>query len=892
MSSEALTNPTLPLWAASGEPETLQPNSPLRLGGQGCVWLVTHAAVDLYSVPVLTDGRNGTRVHLARLKPGETLFAPAEAEGKWRLLAVGEAGARWVAVSLADALARDPATLRTLAYAWMDRLGGPDMQDNRAVASAELSTRLDNFHRMLLAQIAQQREAADKAAGGRAQARARAQAGMVAATLAGMADMLKGHRAQIIHGASGDALTDLFVTVLTAMRARPRQPLVTDTSAQALYAPLADRITRLCRQAGVGQRRVALEGVDWWRQPGVPLLAFRLDSGEPVALLPHRGGYRIVTSAAPKGQPLDAAGAAALAPDAVMLYRSFGPEPVTIWKLLRFGLLGTQPDLLRVAMLGAMGGLLGLLTPMATSLLTNSVIPSASASQLAQMVLMLVTGALAMATFEFTRAIAMLRVESWLGQVSQAAVLDRLVNLPVPFFRQYAAGDLAQRASGVDSILLVLTGTVQSALLGWLFGLFSLAYLFYIDLRLAALATLLVVVSLVVALALNLLRLRLERRTHQLQGDIASLLLQLLTGISKLRGSGAEPRAFARWATAFTRQKTLDLRIRNLATWLHVWDSGYLVVCSMVVFGLLVFLPLEIHTGSFLAFQNAFGQFMAATLGMTSAITASLNVVPLYERARPILEATPETSELKAAPGTLQGTVEISKLRFRYAADTPWVLDDVSIRIEPGQFVAIVGASGSGKSTMLRLLLGFERPSAGAIFYDGNDLAGLDVTAVRRQFGVVLQNGKLVPGDIRSNIAGSAAVDDDAVWAAVEAAGLHADIKAMPMGLHTVITEGGSTLSGGQRQRLMIARALIRQPRILLFDEATSALDNKTQAVVAASVARLRATRIVIAHRLSTVVGADCIYVMDKGRIVESGRYDALMVRGGLFAELARRQIA
>lgn len=888
MSTDTAADMALPAWAASGEPATLQPTAPLLLGGQGCVWLVTHAAVDLFSVPVLADGRIGARVHLMRLHPGEALFAPAEASGAWRLLAVGEAGARWVAVTLSDALARDPTALQALAQTWMDRLDAPAPQVDAAMP---LPQRLDDFHRSLLARIAQQREADEQAAAERAQARGQAQAGVVAAALAGMAGMLSGRRAAA-HGASGDPLTDLFAVVLGAMRARPRQPLVPDTSAQALQAPLAERVGRLCRQAGVGQRRVALDGVGWWRQPGVPLLAFRRDTGEPVALLPRRGGYHVVSAAAPKGQPLDAAGAAALAPDAVMLYRSFGPEPVTMWKLLRFGLLGSQPDLLRVALFGALGGLLGLLTPMATRLLTDSVIPSASASQLAQLVLMLVTGALAIATFEFTRAIAMLRVESWLGQVSQAAVIDRLVNLPVPFFRQYAAGDLAQRASGVDSILLVLTGTVQSALLGWLFGLFSLAYLFYIDLRLAALATLLVVVSLVVALALNLLRLRLERRTHQLQGDIASLLLQLLTGIGKLRGSGAEPRAFARWATAFTRQKALDLRIRNLATWLQVWDSGYLVVCSMVVFGLLVFLPLEIGTGGFLAFQNAFGQFMAATLGMTAAVTASLNVVPLYERARPILEAVPETSELKAAPGQLQGRVEISKLRFRYAPDAPWVLDDVSIRIEPGQFVAIVGASGSGKSTLLRLLLGFERPSAGAIFYDGKDLSGLDVTAVRRQFGVVLQNGKLVPGDIRSNIAGSAPVQTDTVWAAVDAAGLRADIEAMPMGLHTVITEGGSTLSGGQRQRLMIARALVRQPRILLFDEATSALDNQTQAVVAASVARLRATRIVIAHRLTTVAGADCIHVMDNGRIVESGTYDALMARGGRFAELARRQIA
>jgi ATP-binding cassette subfamily C protein len=297
-------------------------------------------------------------------------------------------------------------------------------------------------------------------------------------------------------------------------------------------------------------------------------------------------------------------------------------------------------------------------------------------------------------------------------------------------------------------------------------------------------------------------------------------------------------------------------------------------------------------TGKFLAFSATFMIFLHATIDASSAVLSVVHAVPVFERAKPILDALPEVTENKADPGLLTGRVELNQLCFRYKADGPAILQDLSLQVKAGEFAALVGPSGSGKSTLLRLLLGFERPESGAIFYDGMDLFGLDIQAVRRQCGVVLQNGKLTPGDIFQNIVGSSLLTLDDAWEAARLAGFEEDIQAMPMGMHTVLGEGAGTLSGGQRQRLMIARAIVAKPRILLFDEATSALDNRTQAIVSRSLESLKATRIVIAHRLSTIQNADRIHVIVKGRLMQSGSFQELAAQPGPFADLVSRQIA
>jgi ATP-binding cassette subfamily C protein len=391
----------------------------------------------------------------------------------------------------------------------------------------------------------------------------------------------------------------------------------------------------------------------------------------------------------------------------------------------------------------------------------------------------------------------------------------------------------------------------------------------------------------------SLYTLRLHRPLHALQGKISGQVLQFITGITKLRVAAAEVHAFAVWARNFSEQKRLDLATGRVYNGVAVFNEVYPILTTICLFAAMAYWARgDMTTGKFLAFNAAFTTFLYATLDVSAALISMLHVVPVYERAKPILATLPEVTEAKADPGELQGRIELSHVSFRYKADGPPILRDLSLQISPGQFVAIVGPSGSGKSTLLRLLLGFETPEAGTIYYDGMDLAGLDVQAVRRQIGVVLQSGKLMPGDIYENIVGSSLLTLDDAWEAAEKAGLADDVNDMPMGMHTVLGEGATTLSGGQRQRLMIARAIVAKPRILIFDEATSALDNRTQAIVSRSLEELQATRIVIAHRLSTIIHADRIFVIQAGRLVQSGNYEELMQQEGPFAELAKRQLA
>jgi ATP-binding cassette subfamily C protein len=298
-----------------------------------------------------------------------------------------------------------------------------------------------------------------------------------------------------------------------------------------------------------------------------------------------------------------------------------------------------------------------------------------------------------------------------------------------------------------------------------------------------------------------------------------------------------------------------------------------------------------ITVGNFWAFNAAFTQIIFSAVMLSSAVTSLLEIVPLYERAKPILDTPPERQLLGRAPSTLSGDIEINHVSFRYDPDGPLVLDDISIHIQPGEFVAFVGPSGAGKSTILRLLLGFEAPITGSIYYDHEDLSGLDLQAMRRQMGVILQNSQLSPGDILSNITRSFQFTQEEAWEAAQKTGLDQDIMEMPMGLYTVVSDGEATLSGGQRQRLLITRAIVSKPNVILFDEATSALDNVSQAKVAQSLQNLKATRVVVAHRLSTIVNADRICVFDRGKLVQDGNYQELMSQPGLFADLAKRQL-
>ena len=659
-----------------------------------------------------------------------------------------------------------------------------------------------------------------------------------------------------------------------------------------------DGLARICAASRVRSRRVILRD-DWWRRDNGALLGSlvidpEVDSRRPVALLPTSPrSYEMVDPVAGTRTPVDDAVAERLSGEAHMLYPPLPERPVTWKDLLRLAFRNRRSDLVTLIMVGIAGGLLGLLIPILTGQVFGNVIPGADRGQLLQITLALIVSACAAAVFQVTRGIAVLRLGGKMDGAVQAAVWDRLLSLPVSFFREFTVGDLANRSMGIDTIRELLTGNVITSILSAAFSVFSFVLLFYYSWRLALFATALVLLLVGVTTGLIYLQIRHQRELLRLQGKIASLVFGQIHGIAKLRVGGAEARAFAQWAESFALQRQRTMAAQRPANAQSTFNAVYGVLTSMAIFAAVGFSSeADLSLGRFLAFNAAFGQFLSAAFSMVSAFSSILVMVPIYERLEPILKTVPEVDESKAEPGELSGEIEFSHVSFRYQQDGPLILDDVSFRARPGEFVALVGPSGAGKSTCLRLILGFEKPTSGSIYFDSQDLASLAVQSVRRQIGVVLQTGLPMAGSIFSNIVGSASLGIEDAWEAARMAGLEEDIKAMPMGMHTVVSEGAETFSGGQKQRILIARAVVHRPRIVLFDEATSALDNRTQEVVSRSLEQLKATRVVIAHRLSTILNADRIYVLEGGRIVEEGIYSELVRMGGLFSRLVERQIA
>jgi ATP-binding cassette subfamily C protein len=656
----------------------------------------------------------------------------------------------------------------------------------------------------------------------------------------------------------------------------------------------------IVRASRVRMRRVLLRD-NWWQKDCGPLVAYTHQDNRPMALLPLTPtSYEIFDPVEQNRVRVDEHIASTLAPVAYTFYRSLPDRAIKAFDILLFALKGRKRDLLVIVFTGIVVTLLGMLTPQATAIIMDNAIPDSDRGLLLQIGLGLLVAALGTALFQLTQGFAILRMETAGDASTQAAIWDRLLNLPISFFRQYTTGDLQARVSSVSTIRRQLSGRTLINLISSFFTLFYLGQLFYYNVKLALVAVAVTIVAIAVTIISGLLLVRKMHPLLEMRGNIFGQTVQLINGISKLHVAGGQERAFAAWSKNYTRQVKLELSTQKVEDAVVFFNTVMPLVTSGVLFWFTAKLLEESQTqgeiglslGTFLAFHTAFGNFTRGTTNLSNTVTEILQVVPQWKRTQPILQTIPEVDLSKTDPGKLIGRIVVDRVTFRYRNDGPLILDDVNIYADPGEFIALVGGSGSGKSTIFRLLLGFEIPEAGSIFYDGQDLSGLDVDAVRRQLGVVLQNGQLQSASIFENIAGGAQITFDEAWEAARMAGLAEDIAAMPMEMHTVVSEGGGNLSGGQRQRLLIARALALKPRILLFDEATSALDNRTQAIVSESLEQLKVTRIAIAHRLSTIRSATRIYVLQAGRIVQQGSFEELASREGLFAELMQRQMA
>ena len=651
---------------------------------------------------------------------------------------------------------------------------------------------------------------------------------------------------------------------------------------------VSDQLEFLLRPSGIMRREVSLKG-DWYKDSMGPLLGFFQD-GSPAALIQHGGGYRFFDWESARTVRLNKDTASRLKEEAFCFYKPLPLGRMTVRDLFGY-IWGTLSafDYMFLLCVTLAVTLLGLISPAITQLLYSYIVPSGQISLLLSLAVMLTGTAVSAALVGIVRQLALSRMETKLSVSVEAAVMARVLSLPASFFKQFSAGDLSSRMQGIGQLCAAISSAVLGIGASSLFSLIYLGQVFSFAPSLVAPSLLITLLSLAVTALSALCQVRYGKKQLMAAAKNSGVVFSLFTGIQKIRLAGAERRAFAHWAEGYREQAEYQYASPVFVR------AGEAIAAGITTVGtILIYYSAAMHqvaAADYIAFSASFGMVSGALTSLASVGVMAAQIRPLVEMVEPILQAEPEVAEGKQMIRRLSGGLELSNISFRYVPDGPLILDNVSLKIRPGQYVAVVGETGCGKSTLMRLMLGFEKPQKGAVYYDGKDLAKADLKSLRQHIGVVMQNGKLFQGDIYSNIVISApelSLDD--AWEAAEMAGIADDIRAMPMGMHTLISEGGGGISGGQRQRLMIARAIAPRPRILMLDEATSALDNVTQKKVSDSLERLGSTRIVIAHRLSTIRHCDRILVMEKGRITADGTYEELMRTNEYFAGLVRRQ--
>ena len=653
---------------------------------------------------------------------------------------------------------------------------------------------------------------------------------------------------------------------------------------------LEDQLETCLQPHGLMWRRVHLGG-KWYRDSMGPILAFRKDNDNSVALLPGPVfGYYYRDPDTGKTHRVNKANASQFSEEALCFYCPLPLKKLGVRDLLIYlaESLNTE-DFVFYFVLALTVTLLGMLMTNITRALTGFVLESKDVPLLMGTAVFMISTVFASVLIKTAQQIMMTRISTKASVSMDAAIMMRIINMPPRFFRQYSSGELSTRYGAIGQFCDLLLGNVFSTGISALLSTLYITQIFFYAPSLAKTSLLIIAAGMIMSLISGLIQMRISRELMEKSSKESGLSFALITGIQKIRLAGAEKRAFAKWGHEYADVAALSYNPPMLTR----VGTAVSIAINLIGTIFLFFLAVEnkVTPSEYISFNSAYGAVSASFGALTGAALSIAGIGPVLDVARPILETEPEASESRSPVSHLSGNIELSEVYFRYDQNMPWVINGVNLKINAGDYIAIVGTTGCGKSTLVRLLLGFEKPDKGAIYYDGKDIANLDLHSLRRNIGTVTQDGTLFQGDIFSNIAISAPqMKLEDAWEAAELAGIADDIRAMPMGMQTQISEGSGGISGGQKQRLMIARAVADKPRILILDEATSALDNRTQQQVAEALDRLGCTRIVIAHRLSTIKNCNRILVLNQGNIQEEGTYDELIAQNGFFAELIKRQ--
>ena len=651
-----------------------------------------------------------------------------------------------------------------------------------------------------------------------------------------------------------------------------------------------EQVAYLIQPVGVMMREVHLTK-GWYKDAAGPMLLFDKETGAAVAAIPSKiEGYTFYDAGAGRTVRIGSSNEGLFEQKAYCFYKPFPLRKIGIRDIIIY-MAQTRTLSDYILILAGMAVVIGIgyLSPILTRILYGRVLTGGSMPLLYGISFFIICVGIGKTLFTAVSDLITQRVQTRQNIAVEAAVMMRVLSLPPSFFRKYSSGDLQTRTQTVTQLCKTLESSILNSGLTSVFSLVYITQVMHYTPALTAPALCITGLTMVFTIVTTLMNTNITRESMKLSAQEHGISYAMITGIQKIKLAGAEKRAFARWAKTYAGEAEylynppLLIKLSSVIS-LAITSLGTVLLYSAAIAS-------SVKLEDYTAFMAAYGMVSGAFLQLTNVALLAAGIKPTIEMVQPLLDEMPETTSERDNVAKLSGNIELNHVYFRYNDDMPFVLNDMNLKIRAGEYVAVVGETGCGKSTLVRTLLGFEKPQKGAVFFDGKDLESLDVRSLRRRIGVVMQNGKLFMGSIYENITISAPwLTLDEAWEAAETAGIAEDIREMPMGMQTMIAEGQGGISGGQKQRLLIARAIASHPKILIFDEATSALDNATQRKVTEALDSYKCTRIVIAHRLSTIRSCDRILVLRGGEIIEDGSYDDLIAEGGYFAELVERQ--